>query len=163
MKKLLVLVALAVLVAAPSAFAGNSAGCGLGHILFQGQSGMVPNVLGATTNGSFGSQTFGITTGTSGCNQSDSVQNEKVQEDFVAVNYEKLSEEMAQGHGQYVSALAELMGCSAAAHTDFAQLSQSKYETLFSTPEMDAHAMLGSLKGEMAKDAVLSSSCTRIS
>ena len=163
MKKLLLLVGLAVVMAAPSAFAGNSAGCGLGHLLFQGQSGMIPNVLAATTNGSFGSQTFGMTTGTSGCNQNDSVQNEKAQEDFVAVNYEKLSEEMAQGRGQYVSALAELMGCNAAAHADFAHLSQTKYETLFSAPEMDAHAMLGTLKGEMAKDAVLSNSCTRIS
>ena len=163
MKKLLVLVALAVLLAAPSAFAGNSAGCGLGHLLWQGQTGMVPNVLGATTNGSFGSQTFGVTTGTSGCNANDSVYNQQQQEQFVAVNYEKLSQEMAQGQGQYVSALAELMGCNAAAHTEFAQLSQSKYETLFSAPDMDAQAMLGSLKGELAKDAVLAGSCTRIS
>ncbi len=163
MKKLLVLVALAGLLAAPSAFAGNSAGCGLGHLLWQGQTGMVPNVLGATTNGSFGSNTFGVTTGTSGCNANDSVYNQQQQEQFVSVNYEKLSAEMAQGHGQYVSALAELMGCNAAAHPEFAQLSQAKYETLFSAPDMDAQAMLGSLKGEMAKDAVLAGGCTRIS
>jgi Protein of unknown function (DUF3015) len=163
MKKLLVLVALTVVIAAPSAFAGNSAGCGLGHLLWQGQTGMVPNVLAVTTNGTFGSTTFGITTGTSGCNASDSVYNQQQQEQFVAINYEKLSEEMAQGHGQYVSALAELMGCTAAAHSEFAQLSQAKYETLFSAPEMDAQAFLGGLKGEMSKDAVLAGSCTRVS
>jgi hypothetical protein len=163
MKRLLMLSALAVLLAAPTAFAGNSTGCGLGHMLWDGQSGMVANILGATTNGTFGTQTFGITTGTSGCNASDTVYNQTQQEQFVAMNYDKLSTEVAQGNGEYVSALAELMGCNAAAQPEFARMTQSKYESLFAAPQTDARVWLGSLKAEMSKDAVLSSSCTRIS
>ncbi|HKI96876.1 MAG TPA: DUF3015 family protein [bacterium] len=162
MKKLLVLSAFALLLAAPTAFAGNSAGCGLGHLLWTGQSGMVANVLGATTNGTFGSQTFGITTGTSGCNANDTVYNQTQQEQFVSANMDKLSTEMAQGNGEYVSALAELMGCNAAAQPEFAHMSQSKYESLFAS-DADAQAWLGTLKAEMSKDAVLSHSCSRIS
>ena len=58
-----------VLMAAPvsMAFAGTGSGCGLGATVFEGQSGLFPNVLAATTNGTFGNQTFGLTSGTSGC------------------------------------------------------------------------------------------------
>lgn len=162
MKKLLVLSAFALMLAAPTAFAGNSAGCGLGHLLFSGQSGMIPNILAATTNGSFGSQTFGITTGTSGCSTSDTAYNQTQQEKFVSANMDKLSTQMAQGSGEYVSAMAELMGCSASAQPEFARMTQANYESLFAS-DANAHAWLGTLKVEMSRNAVLSHSCTRIS
>lgn len=162
MKKLLVLSAFALLLAAPTAFAGNSAGCGLGHMLWSGQSGMIANLLAVTTNGSFGSQTFGITSGTSGCNTSDTAYNQTQQEQFVSANMDKLSTQMAQGNGEYVSAMAELMGCSQAVQPEFAHMTQSHYEALFAS-DADAHAWLGTLKAEMAKNPTLSHSCTRIS
>ena len=162
MKKLLVLAAMITL-AAPVAFAGKSSGCGLGSQLFAGQSGLVMNVLAATTNGISGNQTFGVTSGTLGCDGNDTVNNQKAQEEFVATNMEVLAEEMAQGNGQYVSALAELMGCDAAAQGQFAQMSQTRYESLFGATNVDANALLGSLKVEISKDAVLSNSCTRVS
>ena len=63
---------LALTVGAPTAWAqqgepASSAGCGAGSILFEGQKGPVPQILAVTTNGSFGNQTFGITSGTLGC------------------------------------------------------------------------------------------------
>lgn len=45
----------------------DSTGCGLGSMAWRGQSGILPQVAAATTNGTFGNQTFGITFGTSGC------------------------------------------------------------------------------------------------
>src|SRR3989442_14629195 len=45
-------------------------GCGLGKLAwadFHHQKNIGPQVLMATTNGTFGSQSFGISTGTSGC------------------------------------------------------------------------------------------------
>src|SRR3569832_2714255 len=44
----------------------GSAGCGLGSIVFGSQPGFI-QILAATTNGTFASQTFGITSGTSDC------------------------------------------------------------------------------------------------
>jgi len=43
------------------------AGCGLGSIAFGNDQTMFKQVLAATTNGTFGTQTFGITSGTSNC------------------------------------------------------------------------------------------------
>ena len=44
----------------------QDAGCGLGSMIIQ-ENTKVMQLLAATTNGSFGSQTFGISTGTSNC------------------------------------------------------------------------------------------------
>jgi hypothetical protein len=69
MKKIYLLPAVvAVLLAFSSnANAYDSTGCGLGSMAWRGQSGIIPQVLAVTTNTILPSQTFGITTGTSGC------------------------------------------------------------------------------------------------
>ena len=55
-------VAIALLACGSSvALADQDVGCGLGSMLWAGQSGLVPKILAATTNGTFGNQTFGIT------------------------------------------------------------------------------------------------------
>src|SRR5512143_1990 len=48
------------------AFADPDIGCGLGTQIWTGSKGLAPKVLGATTNGTSGSQTFGISSGTLG-------------------------------------------------------------------------------------------------
>jgi hypothetical protein len=47
----------------------KNTGCGLGTIVFEGQNGLVSQTFAVTTNGTFGNQTFGITSGTSNCEQ----------------------------------------------------------------------------------------------
>ena len=54
------------------AMADNDIGCGAGTQIWQGQSGLLPKILGATTNGISGNQTFGITFGTLGCGNANS-------------------------------------------------------------------------------------------
>ena len=56
MKKLL---AIALLASSSVVMADQDIGCGLGSMVWAGQSGIVPKVLGATTNGTSGNQTFG--------------------------------------------------------------------------------------------------------
>lgn len=61
MKKLYLASALAtVLTLSSNAMAIDSTGCGLGSMAWRGQSGTAPQILAVTTNGSFGTQTFGI-------------------------------------------------------------------------------------------------------
>ena len=73
MKRMIGVLAAAGLLA--SGFAGEvragdtDIGCGPGTKIWDGQTGVAPKALGATTNGSFGLQTFGITFGTLGCNR----------------------------------------------------------------------------------------------
>ena len=53
-------------VAAHADAAGGN-GCGWGNMLFEGQRGLIPHLLATTTNGTSGNATFGMTSGTNGC------------------------------------------------------------------------------------------------
>ena len=163
MKRILGLVALASLLALPAMAAQDGSGCGLGAQVFKGQSGVAPHVLAATTNGTSGNQTFGITSGTSGCKADAVVKQEVEQQMFVAANLDNLSQEMAQGQGEYLHALAGLMGCPGSVQGEFANLSQEKYAVLFPTADAQPMAVLIGLKSEMAGRPALAASCTRIS
>lgn len=162
MKKVLLLAAVVGLLTAPVAFAGQTSGCGVGTQLFKGQSGMVPNLLAVTTNAIL-PNTFSMTSGTVGCDADATVYNQQRQVEYVAANLGILSEEMAQGQGEHVTALADLMGCPVNLQGDFSRVSQEKYPELFPTADMEANSFLEGLKSEMAKDPVLASGCTRIS
>ncbi|HEX7928496.1 MAG TPA: DUF3015 domain-containing protein [bacterium] len=163
MKRILGILAVAVLFATPAFAANDGAGCGLGSQLFKGQSGLVPNVLAATTNGSLGNNTFGMTSGTSGCNADSVVKKEYEQQQFVAANLDSLSQEMAQGQGEHVTALAGLMGCAAVVQGNFAKLSQEKYSAIFTGADAQPLAVLASLKQEIRQEPALAASCSRIS
>src|SRR3954468_15458363 len=79
----------------------SAAGCGLGTMLFKGKNGKAQLILAATTNGNF-NQTFGISSETLDCSSDGVVKNEKQLEVYAAVNFQRLSREMAQGGGEYV-------------------------------------------------------------
>src|SRR5207237_6063829 len=95
-----VVVAFAVLSAA-AAMAANpdtGPGCGLGKLAwsdFSHQKNIAPQVLMATTNGTFGSQTFGISSGTSGCSNDGKVWADQKTTMFAQLNFENLAQEMA--------------------------------------------------------------------
>lgn len=137
--------------------AGSGPGCGLGFLLFQGQRGVLPQVLAATTNGTFWSQTFGMTTGTSGCSQDGIVSREHETAVYAQATIENLSQEMAQGQGEHLASLATLMGVPAELHAAFFRLTQQHYATLFPSEQNDATAMLVALKTLLAADPVLAS------
>ena len=164
MKRVLMALAFLGLVCGGSAFAANEGpGCGLGYMLFKGQTGILPMTLAATTNGIFGNQTFGITSGTSGCKADSVILNDKAQEAFVADNLGTLNQEMAQGQGEHVTALASLMGCPTATYGEFARVSQESYGTVFTSADVQAGAVLASLKDELGRHPALASSCSRLS
>jgi len=85
------------------------AGCGLGSMLFGDKPGFV-QVLAATTNGTFGTQTFGITTGTSNCEDTKaSAQSTKA---FVQANREAVAKDIARGSGETIASVSKLAGCA---------------------------------------------------
>jgi len=131
MKKLL-LSAVAAMVLGSSAFAtvNSQTGCGLGSMLIQDDSSAVMLALQATTNGTSGNQTFGITSGTSGCQKTKFVMNEKA-ERFVASNMDQISKEIAKGHGESIDTLAELLNVEDKA--TFAASLQSNYSKIYSS------------------------------
>jgi hypothetical protein len=114
-----------------TAFAAGygSAGCGLGSLAFQKND--MTQVLAATTNGTFGSQTFGITFGTSNCNAEGMVKLSMARESFIEANYKDLSRDAAAGKGEYVNSLAVLYGYTPQTAWQFSQILQKNYTTIF--------------------------------
>lgn len=108
MKKFLGSLALAsVLVSSAFAGANTNVGCGLGSKLIDKQ-GLIWNLFQITTNNTSGNQTFGITSGTSGCQWQGLVMDTRTQE-FVASNMDALSKEIAQGKGETLDTFVELL------------------------------------------------------
>ena len=90
--------------------ASNNVGCGLGSQVFDGQSGVAPQALAATTNGSSGNQTFGITSGTLGCSKDGVVQASLELDRFVSHNMDQLSFDISAGKGETLNAVSEILG-----------------------------------------------------
>ena len=154
MKKSLALVLLAAL-GMGAAQADQDIGCGIGTQIMKGQNGLIFRVLGATTNGSFGNQTFGISSGTLGCAKAGLVNNEVRRSMFAATNVDQLSAEIAAGEGETVSTLAALYNVDAADLAAFAALAQSQHAALFPNADVTTGEVLKALETAMANDARL--------
>lgn len=143
----------AAMAATPLAMAHNSQGpgCGLGHQIFEGQTGLFAHTAAATTNG-VGTQLFGLTSGTSNCNGEQVVSAEQQKSIFVASNFDTLAREAAMGQGKHLAALAEMTGVQAADREAFNALIQQRYDALFSD---DSEAMLTALSASLAQHPTL--------
>ena len=150
MKKLLLLVPAAILLTAPLASAAGygAAGCGLGSMVFGNKPGVM-QILAATTNGTFASQTFGITTGTSNCD--GSLMGGAGAKVFIEANKEALAKDIARGQGETLTNLSQLAGCSNASAVGGAL--QKKFDTLFPAGAAEgqtADQIVGALKSSPA-------------
>jgi hypothetical protein len=134
MKKVLLISTVLFLMASGIAFAGatrENCGCGLGTMLFDGADGLVQQVLAVTTNGTSGTQTFGISSGTLDCNlPSRYVSNENLNR-FIADNMDNLAKDVAMGQGEYVDALAEIMDVPGSERVEFSQMLQENFSNIF--------------------------------
>ena len=140
MKKVLIsIAAVAVLATAGLATVNSQTGCGLGSQIIKDDSSAVMLALQATTNGTSGNQTFGITSGTSGCHKAKFVMNERAAE-FVASNMDQLSREIAIGQGESVSTLAELLNVENKA--EFASALQANYNAIYTSEKADMATVL---------------------
>jgi hypothetical protein len=101
--------ALLALSATSNAAPYGTAGCGLGSVFFGSNQGS--QIFAATTNGSSGNQTFGISSGTSNCVPGSKAEAFNKQRDFVDTNLASLASEMAQGSGETLAAYTQTLGC----------------------------------------------------
>ncbi len=139
-------------------------GCGLGKLAwgdYKNQKNIAPQVLMATTNGTFGSQTFGISFGTSGCTNDGKVMSEHKTTMFAQLNFENLSQEMAQGQGEHLASLATLMGVSTEHQAAFFAMTQERYTSLVKTGEASPVAMVKAINDAIATHPVLAQVSTR--
>jgi hypothetical protein len=127
-------------------------GCGLGSLIFDADSGWT-QIFAATTNGTSGNQTFGITSGTSNCDTGPKKQSAK---NFVTANRVALAKDISRGKGETLTSLTELAGCKSSKAVG-SKLRMS-FKQIFPASTISDEAVGESVVGVLKSDASLSCS-----
>jgi hypothetical protein len=139
------------------ALADPDIGCGLGTQLWEGtEGGAIPRALGATTNGTSGNQTFGISSGTSGCNNDGAITASARLPVYADANFDQLAKDMSRGQGESLTTLASLYGISADDQGAFFSVAKDRYGDIFTHSGITATEMLRNLNAVMASVPALS-------
>lgn len=158
MKKIiLTAVAMAALPVASVIAAPNNVGCGVGSMVWEGQSGIAPQILAVTTNGTMANQLFGISSGTLGCSK-DGVVSLPVPHriaQFTGDNLEKLARDMAVGDGESLNSLATLWEVETQDKPAFFKATQTHFAQIFPNDNVTAKDVLLSLNNVLAADPAL--------
>ena len=132
-------------------------GCGLGKLAwgdYAHQKNIAPQVMMATTNG-IGMNTFAISSGTSGCTNDGKIMAEHKTTVFAQLNFENLSQEMAQGQGEHLASLATLMSVPAEHQAAFFALTQERYSSIIKAGETSTVAMVKAINDAIVMHPVL--------
>jgi hypothetical protein len=129
------------------------AGCGLGSLIFEPNSGFT-QVFAATTNGTFGSTTFGITSGTSNC--ADTGGGSASAKAFVETNRVALAKDIARGSGETIEGLSKLAGCREA--TAVGSSLQRRFDQIFTDASASDSEVSESVIDALRTDTSLSCS-----
>lgn len=131
-------------------------GCGLGWQITQKKT-MFGTSIRATTN-AFVPPTFGMTSGTLGCDKHDIAKNDMEAAKYAYNNQEPLSIEMAQGEGEYLAGFAKTLGCDDSVQGDFAKMTQENYENIVAEGQSPL-ALLKNVKAQIKANPALAGSC----
>lgn len=136
-------------VACNLAFAGpmlrKNCGCGLGSILFENNEGLMSQTAAATTNGLFGNQTFGISSGTVECNQPAQFYGSQMLHRFVAENMDNLAKDISRGQGESLETLAVLMAVPQQQRGEFSAKLQSNFGRIFTSPQVTEEEVVANI------------------
>lgn len=133
------------------------AGCGLGSMAID-KSGN--QVFAATTNETSGSQTFGITSGTSNCDSSAAAEVADRMDRFVVANEVALASDIARGNGETLASLAALMNCSDSAQVGAAL--QSNFKQIFPNYGVTPNEVTDSIITTVRMNDSLAASCKSV-
>ncbi|MBS9782253.1 MAG: DUF3015 family protein [Arcobacter sp.] len=142
MKKIL-LSSIAALTFSSVALAHPNNGCGLGTLVIKNQDTVLLQVLGATTNGTSGNQTFGITSGTLNCDKPASfVSNDKLNK-FVTDNMDQLAMDISSGQGETLNTVAKLMNVQDT--KAFNAKLKANFSNIYSSNEVSSASVIDSI------------------
>lgn len=162
MRKLAILGVLAGLTALSTSARAETygmAGCGLGSIIFK-DNGTFMQILAATFNGSFGNQTFAMSSGTLNCTSGGVVKAQREQAAFAEVNFQDLKRNMASGGGEFLTSFSSLLGCEDAVKPTFAKMTQEKYESILPTEATSPVQLVANVKTQIQSTPGLASACS---
>jgi hypothetical protein len=155
MRKILIAVVISAVPAFAFAQQNNIGTCGWGAKLFDGQSGIAPQVLAVTTNGTSGNQTFAITTGTSGCTQDGVVRSTWKTAMFIDGNKDRLARDVSIGNGETLDSLAHLIGVREQDRVAFGRAMQANVSVIFPSGSTTDDSMIA-LRQVLRSDSELS-------
>ncbi len=163
--KLMAVAAAAMLAAAPAAYGqdsmnqlgsnlgmgedGGGPGCGLGTQIHAGKSGIASQLLAASTNGTF-SNSFAITSGTSGCSPDGVVLRQYERDIFAALNLRNIQHDVARGQGEYLTSLASIMGINSQDRSVFSAFVRDRSALLLSETAASSEQFLTALDNQLA-------------
>jgi len=154
MKKLLIastlLMSTSVLADAP-----GSQTCGWGNMLFKGQSGTPSHVLAATTNGSTGNNTFGMTFGTNGCSTKGTLTYGGKEMIDVSMIMDEFSEDVARGDGEALTAVAVSLGVTEADRALFKATMHNNFNAMFPSENVTTEHVVSTMFSLMKSDESL--------
>lgn len=141
--------------AAMAAGKHGPAGCGLGtEVIFRNADEWHEHVLAATINFS-GSQTFAMTSGTLGCEDANGPLKHGIAI-FIENNLEQLAVDTAQGQGETLAALSELIGVQAEDSATFNAAMKANFDQIFSSADVTSGQAFDALVSIMRQDSTLS-------
>lgn len=146
MRRMALIVFLAVPFASGAALADNDVGCGIGTTLMEGRSGLAAHALASWTNGSTGNS-VSLTFNSFGCDSSGTVTADAQLRKFSATNIDQLAYDAARGEGETLAAFGHLLGVRESQREAFASFTQAHFETLFPSAHVDSNEMIDAFYG----------------
>jgi hypothetical protein len=133
----------------------GASGCGWGALLFDGNSGAGAHVLAVTTNGSFGNNTFGLSSGTNGCDAEQPIRYRGGRV-YIGANMTKLAEDMSRGSGETLAGLSEVMGIAKEDRPAFYALLKKHFAVIYPRDSVTSDEVMDALIVVMKSDPTLS-------
>jgi hypothetical protein len=134
----------------------NNVGCGLGSMAWEGETGLAPQVLAATTNGTVGNQTFGISSHTLGCARNGKVLVPERMAMFIGPNMNQLAQDMSRGDGEALATLAYVIGIETQHRAAFFAATQREFARIMPHENVTATDVANAITAVLREDAALS-------
>jgi len=138
-----------------AALADNDVGCGVGTMIWEGNSGLMYKLLASSTN-NLTFQTISITLGALNCNGRNAVGANARTRHYVSTNFDRIARDSAVAGGESLDTLAVLLEIDESDRAEFAALTQRHFEELYSSDHVTSDEMLQTLDRLMREDAQLS-------
>lgn len=137
------------------AVAPGGPGCGWGNLIFEGKSGMPVHLLATIVNGTSGNATFGMTSGTNGCDTSGALTYSG--ESLLSMNgvLEEVAQDMAIGEGEALTALSVSIGVSTEDRAHFNGLMHDNFASIFPHQDVSAAEVMQNITALMQQDQTL--------
>lgn len=135
-----------------SSFAFAQPGCGVGAMVWEGQSGIVPHVLGATTNG-VASQTVSMTLGIVGCNTNEGVESMAM---LMDARGSQIAADISRGQGENLEAMAVTLGVEPEDREAFYRILTENFSTIYPDQNTTSGEAVNAIVALLESDQTLS-------